>query len=233
MDDRDLEAFARAWHERPDGWSGRRYTDALVDAGRLDEAAAVCEAMWALGYPAGLTDLAWLERDRGAVDRAVALMRRALPELDDEDRPLAEGVLGHWLWYLEHDADAEPHLRAGCAAYPSARVDLAGLLRATGRAEEGRGVLEAGVAAGEVESMLPLANLLDEEGDPARAEALYRRAYEAGDAYSAWNLAVMLDGRGRREEASAWRWRAAQGGDELAIRHLADDEDDGPATLRD
>lgn len=223
MDDRDLEAFARAWDDAPDGWTGRRYAEALIDADRVDDAAAVCRAMWDLGYPAGLTDLASLERDRGNHDLAIALLREALPELDEEDRPLGEGMLGHWLWSLQDDVAAEPHLRAGLAAHPDAHADLAALLRTTGRGAEGRAVLEAGVAAGDVGSMLPLANILDEEGEHARAEEIYRRAYELGDAFSAWNLAVMLIGLGRDEEADEWRWRAAQGGDEVAIRHLADD----------
>jgi len=229
VDDRDLDAFARAWHEAPDGWSGRRYADALIDAGRLDEAAAVHRSMWALGYPAGLTDLAWLQHDRGDVDAAVRTLRQVLPELDDEDRPAAEGTLGHWLWYLSNDIAAEHHLRAGLDAYPPARADLAGLLRATGRADEGRGLLEAGVAAGEVDSMLPLANLLEEEGRLERAEALFRRAAALGDAHSAWNLAVLLESLDRSAEADEWRWEAARGGDEVAIRHLAD-HDDGPPT---
>lgn len=225
MDDPDLEVFARAWREAPDGRSGRRYAEALADAGRIDDAADVCRAMWELGYPAGLTDLAWLEHDRGDVDRAIALLRQALPELDDEDRPATEGLLGHWLWHRTNDRTAEPHLRAGLHAYESAVPDLAALLRTTGRAAEGRRVLEDGVARDEVESMLPLANLLDEEGDPDAAEQLYRRAYELGDAYSAWNLAVLLATSGRMQEADEWRWRAARGGDELAIRHLAGDLD--------
>jgi len=223
VDDRDLEAFARAWEEAPDGWTGRRYAEALLDSDRVDDAAAVCRAMWDLGYPAGLTDLASLERDRGNHDLAIALLREALPELDEEDRPIGEGTLGHWLWSLKDDVAAEPHLRIGLQAHPEARADLAALLRTTGRAAEGRAVLEAGVRAGEVGSMLPLANTLDDEGEHGRAEQIYRRAYELGDPRSAWNLAVMLIRLGRDEEADEWRWRAAQGGDEVAIRHLADD----------
>ncbi len=219
-DEEDLAAFRRTWEAAPDGWSGRRYAEALVDAGRLDEAAAVCRRMWKLGYPAGYTDLAWLEHDRGEQALAIALLREALPELDDEDRPVAEGTLGHWLWEAGHD-DAEPHLRAGADAYPTARTDLAALLRTSGRREEGRAVLARGVAAGEVESMLPLANVLDGEGDAEGAERLYRRAYDLGDAYSAWNLGLLLLRLGRDREAEEWRWRAAQGGDELAIRSLA------------
>lgn len=225
MDEEDLQAFAAAWRRAPDGWTGRRYAEALVDAGRIDEAAAIHREVWDLGYPAGLFSLAWLERDRGNHDLAIELLRQVLPDLDEEDRPLGEGTLGHWLWYLQNDLGAEPHLRAGEHAYPPARSDLASLLLATDRPGEARSVLRAGVEAGEEDSMLPLANLLDEDGDAEAAEALYRRAYDLGDAYSAWNLAIMLDRLGRDEEAEAWRWRAAQGGDELAIRYLAAEQD--------
>jgi tetratricopeptide (TPR) repeat protein len=230
VDEEDLQAFARMWEQAPDGWSGRRYAEALLAAGRLDDAAGICRAMWDLGYPAGLTDLAHLERDRGHHDLAIALLVEALPDLDDEDRPRTEGTLGHWLWSLKDDPGAEPHLRAGQDVHPTARADLAHLLLVTGRSAEARSVLRAGVEAGETESMLPLANLLDRDGDPDGAERLYRWSYELGDAYSAWNLFLLLVVQGRAEEAEQWRWRAAQGGDEFAIRYYSDDPYEEPPT---
>lgn len=216
-DDEDLRAFERSWREAPDGGTGTRYAEALVDAGLLDDAAAVLDAVWRLGYPVGRTERAWLEHDRGAHGTAIDLLALVLPDLDEADRPASEGVLGHWLWREQHARHAEPHLRAGETSYPPARADLAELLCADGRREEGLAVYRRGVEAGEADSMLPLANLLVEDGAVAEAEALYRRAAGLGDAYSAWNLSILLAETGRRDEAEQWRWTAAQGGDEVAI----------------
>lgn len=222
MTDRDdVEAFREAWLQEQDGLTGRRYAEALEAAGDIDGAVRVCEEMWALGYPAGYADAAWLEHDRGDVARAVGLMTEAAEVMDDEDRPTALGVLGHWRWLYYNDVTAEPLLRAGMHDYDEARADLAALLAVTERPAEGRRVLVEGVDAGVVDCMLPLANLLWEDGDPRSAEVLYRRAYEQGDAHSAWNLAALLHESGRPDEATEWEWRAAQGGDEVAIGHLA------------
>jgi hypothetical protein len=53
----------------------------------------------------------------------------------------------------------EQALRAGADHYPSARADLADLLRSTGRIAETRAVLERGAKLGEQECWLPLGNL--------------------------------------------------------------------------
>ena len=229
-EDEDLRAFARAWREAPDGGSGTRYAEALVDAGRLDDAVEVLDAVWRLGYPVGRTERAWLEHDRGDHRAAIDLLALVLPDLDEADRPASEGVLGHWLWRDRHALHAEPHLRAGETAYAPARADLAELLCASGRRDEGLAVYRRGVAAGEPDSMLPLANLLVEDGGTAEAEALYRRAAGLGDAYSAWNLSILLAETGRQEEAEQWRWTAAQGGDELAIGYYESRADRPPAS---
>jgi tetratricopeptide (TPR) repeat protein len=222
-DAEDLDAFRRAWLRDRDGWSGRRYAEALEAAGEVEAALEVCQEMWDLGYPAGRADAAWIEHDRGDAPRAIALMTDAAEVMDDEDRPLALGVLGHWRWHHFNDVSAEPLLRSGMSAYPDARADLAELLVVTGRRAEGRQLLVDGVEAGLVDCMLPLANLLGEEGDAEAAERLYRRAYASGDAHSAWNLAVLLHELGRHDEAEDWEWRAARGGDEVAIAHLTRD----------
>lgn len=230
MDDEDLLAFERSWREAPDGGTGTRYAEALVDAGLLDDAAAVLDAVWGLGYPVGRTERAWLEHDRGEHGTAIELLTRVLPDLDDEDRSASEGVLGHWLWRGRRTTDAEPHLRAGQSAYPPARADLAELLCASGRREEGLVVYRRGVDAGEADSMLPLANLLVEDGRVAEAEALYRRAAGLGDAHSAWNLSILLAETGRGDEAEQWRWTAAQGGDEVAIGYYGSRAEQPPSS---
>ncbi|MDH2445206.1 hypothetical protein QDR37_14735 [Amnibacterium sp. CER49] len=219
--DADLRAFRDAWLREQDGPSGRRYAEALDAAGRLGEAVEVCERMWELGYVAGYTDAAWLEHDAGRLPEAIARMQEAIAYLEGEDRRSAAGIVGSWLWEAG-DGAAEGWLRAGLADHPEARPDLAALLAATDRGDEGERLLEEGVAAGAVLCMLPLANLRDEQGRGGEAEALYRRAFAAGDAYSAWNLALLLERQGRTAEAADWRWRAAQGGDEVAIRALTD-----------
>lgn len=227
--DADLEAFRSAWERDRDGLAGRRYAEALADASRTDDALAVCERMWEDGYVAGRTDAAWLEHDRGHVEAAIALMSSAVDALDDDDRPLALGILGHWRWHHFNDEAAEPLLRAGMDAYPTARADLSTLLVVTGRRADGVRLLADGVAAGEVVCMLPLANLLDEDGDVAGAIALYERAFAEGDGFAAWNLSLLLEEQGRTDEAAEWRWRAAQAGDEIAIRALVEEGDDPAA----
>jgi tetratricopeptide (TPR) repeat protein len=217
----DLRAFRDAWLEAQDGLTGRHYAEALEAAGEIDMALEVCERMWELGFPAGYTDAAWIEHDRGNVGRAVQLMIAAAEVLEGDEGAEAEGVAGHWRWEHWNDVSAETMLRAGMQAYPSARADLAALLRVTGRPVEGLEVLRAGVEAGEVVCMLPLGNVLSEQGDLAAAEALYRRAVDLGDTYAAWNLAVVLAEQGRHAEADDWAWRAAATGDEVAIQHLS------------
>ncbi len=217
----DLRAFRDAWLEAQDGLTGRHYAEALEAAGDLDAALEVCERMWELGFPAGYTDAAWIEHDRGNVGRAVQLMTAAAEVLEGDEGAEAEGVAGHWRWEHWNDVSAETMLRAGMQAYPSARADLAALLRVTGRPEEGLEMLRVGAEAGEVVCMLPLGNLLSEQGDLAGAESLYRRAVDLGDAYAAWNLAVVLAEQGRHAEADDWAWRAAAAGDEVAIQHLS------------
>jgi hypothetical protein len=222
-DDADLTLFREAWLQVRDGLTGTRYVEALRDAGRIDAAAAVCREVIELGYSEGYFSLAWLEHDRDDLRRAIAVMQEAADALeDDADRRYPLAVAAHWRWDHCNDLAAEADLRAGLEAYPTAYADLAHLLMATDRREEGLRTLADGVRAGHVECMLPLANILSEDGEKAAAEDLYRRAYDCGDAYSAWNLAILLWETGRGAEAEAWVWKAAEGGDDLAIAYLSD-----------
>lgn len=222
-EDAGLERSRDEWLAAHDGVSGARYAEALQAAGRIDDAVAVCREVADLGYVTGYFEWAWLEHGRGRVERAIALMEEVAELLeDDPDRAYPLGVAGHWRWEHLNDVAAEASLRAGADAFPEARADLAHLLMATGRREEGIRTLADGARAGQVPCMLPLANILGEAGDTEAAEALYRRAFDAGDSYSAWNLAVLLWETDRGEEAQQWVWRAAEGGDELAIAYLSD-----------
>lgn len=221
MEDEDLAAFRALWERDGDGVAGCRYVEALCAAGMSEDALAVCEHLWDRGYVSGLTEAAWICRDRGEHSAAIESMRAAIEHLDGDERLAAVGIVGCWRWHFFNDVDAEPQLREGMRHYGSAWADLGHLLLATGRREEGAQVLAEGVADDVLECMLPLANLLSGAGEKPEAEALYRRAYDLGDAHSAWNLATDLAEAGRFAEAEEWRWRAAARGDEVAIDHLA------------
>lgn len=224
MTDDDLEAFRDAWATQRDGLTGGRYVEALCAAGKSDEALVVCGQLWDLRYVIGLTEAAWIARDRGEFSAAIDSMSNAIEQLDGDERITAIGVVGCWRWHHFNDVAAEQQLRVGMRHYGSAWADLGHLLITTERAEEGKRVLLDGAAAGVVECMVPLANLLSRDGDREAAEAMYRRAYELGDGHAAWNLAVDLIEDGRNDEASDWRWAAAALGDEVAIAHLANDD---------
>ena len=222
-EDADLALLRDDWLATQDGVTGARYAEALRVAGDVDAAIGVCREVAELGFSAGYLEWAWLEHGLGHVDRAIGVMEEVADLVDDEaERRYATGVAGHWRWEARDDPTVEPMLRAGMADYAEARVDLAHLLMATGRRDEGVRTLSDGVQAGQVPCMLPLANILSEDGEKDAAEALYRRAFDAGDTFSAWNLAVLLWETDRGEEAEQWVWRAAESGDDLAIGYLSD-----------
>lgn len=220
--DADRAVFRAAWLAEQDGLTGDRYAELLLKRGDTDAAIAVWHELWSLGYPIGYSNLAWFEKDRGDVERAIELMTEVANghEPDDPDRAAAIGVIGHWMWHVLNDVAAEPFLREGLDHYESALSDLAALLRSTGRAAEGEAVLRAGVAAGNPDGMLPLGNILAERGDIDEAEHFYRLGWDSGDAFSAYNLALLLAENDRLDEAEEWMWRAARGGDELAVQRL-------------
>jgi tetratricopeptide (TPR) repeat protein len=220
-DESSLEELRDRWVAIADASTGLAYGEALEEADRGPEAAAIYEALvserWIHGYHA----LAWYHYERGDHDSAIELLKRYLADDDepDDSTHYIEGVLGHWLRHAERPDEAEPLLRNGQDAYPSARVDLAQVLRSRGSEGEAEEVLRRGVAAGEAESYLPLANLLDESGRPDEAEQLYRLGYALGDAHSAFNLHLLLNRQGR-PEAAEWLKRAADGGDAVALGWL-------------
>jgi TPR repeat protein len=139
----------------------------------------------------------------------------------DAGNRTAAGTLACWRWVESRDVALEPQLRAGADHSASARAGLADLLRATGRVEEARTVLERGAVRGEVASWLPLGNIYREElDDLVAAEAAYRAGIEGGDIHSHHNLGVLLLGTGDVEGAIEHFSIAAAGGDELAARVL-------------
>ncbi len=224
-----LQDLATEWLAKGDGLSAHFYGTALESAGRLVEAEAVYKQAIDSGYLAGYYDLAWLERGRDNIDVAIELLEGYVRQDDDPDDFTwhVMGVLGHWKWYFFNQPESEPLLRKGADYYPSARADLASLLKATDRLSEAIEVLQRGVEEGEVESFLPLANIHEENAEFDRAEDLFRGGFGLGDAFSAFNLYRLLDDLGREEEAAEWLWKAAQGGDELAIEAMARGLDEG------
>ena len=147
----------------------------------------------------------------------------------DAGDALAAATLAAWRWDETHDLALEPQLRAGAELHEEARTGLAALLRATGRVEEARAVLEEGALRGEVGSWLPLGNLYrDELDDDVAAAAAYRAGIEGGDLHSHHNLGVLLLDAGDVDGAIEHFSVAAAGGDELAARVLREvlaDED--------
>lgn len=207
MEDEDLAAFRASWEDVGDGADGLRYVQALCADGQLDEALAVCAELWARGYVIGLTEAAWVARDRGDFPAAIESMQSAIEHLDGDEQLSTIGIVGCWRWHYLNDVGAEQQLRQGMYNYGSAWADLGHLLKATGRAAEGKRVLMDGAANDILECMLPLANLLSRAGDREEAAALYRRAYDLGDGHSAWNLAVDLaeDGRSTKLQIGVGR----------------------------
>ena len=213
-------AFRTAWETSADARAGLRYAAALVAADRRDDALVVCRAVEAGGDVRGRVEAARIEHGRGDLHRAVELLSAAVDRMPAQDLPPVLATLGRWRWEADDVFGAEPLLAAAAESVPGARVDLAGLLGATGRRGEARRLLEEGAATGLVACLVPLANMLDADGEPERAVGVYERAAEAGDQRAAWNVALVLARLGRIDEAEAWRERAALAGDAAALASL-------------
>jgi tetratricopeptide (TPR) repeat protein len=165
----------------------------------------------------GALSLAFMLRERGDNAAAAEQARTAAAS----GNALAAAVVASWDWDETLDPTLEPALRAGAEFYPSARANLAELLRSTGRAAEARAVLELGAKRGEVEIWLPLGNLyVDELGDVDAAEQAYRTGIAAGDAHCHLNLGLLLAARGDKDGATEQFRLGAAAGDESAARML-------------
>lgn len=172
----------------------------------------------------GGLQVAFLLREQGERDRAVAVAE----ELAAKGHDLSAAVLACWRWDATNDPALEPDLRAAVELYPSARADLAELLRSTGRLDEARDVLEEGARLGEEMAFLPLGNLyLDEMGDIEAAERAYRAGIDAGDAYCHHDLGHLLEHQRGDVDGAIEQYRlGAATGDELAARALRELSDD-------
>lgn len=190
---------------------------ALEELGDLAGAMRAYREAFAAGQPVGAIALACLLQEQGERDEAERVVGAAADGGDAE----AAAILACWRWDRTEDPSLESALRAGAEHHPSARVDLAALLRGSGRVAEAREVLERGAARGEVESWLPLGNLhADERRDDVAAEAAYRAGIGGGDVHSHHNLGVLLERRGDVDGAAEEYARGAAAGDALAARAL-------------
>lgn len=199
-------------------------TDALLNLGQvLESLGDLAGAMRMFreaskaGDSNGTLALAFSLREQGERKQAMVTAQHAL----EQGNQMALGVVACWRWDESLDPALEPELRAGAEHYPSARADLAGLLRSTGRFEEARATLQRGAQLGEMESWLPLGNLYaDELEDPESAEVAYRSGLAAGDTNCHHNLGLLLRQRGDEAGAEQQLRLGAAAGDALAARAL-------------
>jgi tetratricopeptide (TPR) repeat protein len=214
---------------------------AAVAAGENDGWLNLGQCLEGLGDLAGAMD-AYRHADHGGDKNgalALAYMLREQGEYADAERLAQRGAsLGNlqavgaaacWAYDRTRDPALEHDLRRGSEHYPSARADLAEILRETGRIEQAREELTRGAKLGECESWLPLGNLLsDELGDLDAAEDAYRAGIAAGDRNCHNNLGNLLL---EREDVAGAEEQFREGGrlgDQLAVRalrNLLDDED--------
>ena len=173
----------------------------------------------AAGDPNGALALAYLLRDQGENEQAEQLARRsaALGNLE------ALGAAACWAYDRTHRSRLEDDLRRAAAHYPSARVDLAEILRDSQRVREAADELTLGAKLGQRECWLPLGNLLDDVfDDAAGAQDAYRAGVAAGDTFCHHNLGLLLLRDGDRDGAERELRSGAAAGDALAAQALQD-----------
>lgn len=190
---------------------------ALEDLGDLAGAIRAYRGAGDAGDPRGGLQLAFLLHGEGRHEHALAVAEELAAAGDD----VAAAVVAAWRWAASRNCALEPALRRGADRFSGARVALAALLRATGRAAEARFTLERGAKLGEVTAWLPLGNLYAEDlADEEAAEEAYRAGIAAGDGYCHHNLAVLLADRGDLDGALEHFRLGAADGDDLAARAL-------------
>jgi tetratricopeptide (TPR) repeat protein len=193
--------------------------DAPVAWRRWDGASAAYEVALADGDGSAWRSLGAMLEEQGELAAAIDAYRGAAEAGDPE----AAAIVACRLWCTTLDPALEDALRAGADHLPAARADLGDLLRATGRSEEARWVLERGAKLGEAVCWLPLGNLYaDDLGDEESAEEAYRAGIAAGDTYCHHNLGVLLADRGDVEGAIEHFREGAAAGDGLAAEALRD-----------
>lgn len=207
-------------------------TDAWLNLGHcLQELGDLAGAMRAYREADGAEDpngalaLAYMLREQGERVEAEDWANRAASLGNLE----AVGAAACWAYNRTLDPALEGELRRGAGHYPSARADLAVILRDTGRLEEARRELALGAKLGQRECWLPLGNLLRKDfGDAVAAEDAYRAGIAAGDGHCHHNLGLLLLELGDVEAAEEQFRRGAETGDRLAEGTLRDLTEDGP-----
>jgi tetratricopeptide (TPR) repeat protein len=195
----------------PDAW--RNLGRVLEELGDLAGAMRAYRGAAEAGDLQGGLELAFLLQEQGEQEQAMGVAEELAAAGDAE----AAAVVASWRWAMTSDPDLEPALRVGADHFPSARSDLAQLLRDTDRLTEARFVLERGAKLGEVVAWLPLGNLYaDELLDVEAAEEAYRSGIAAGDVYCHHNLGVLLADRGDVDGATEQFGLGAAAGDQLA-----------------
>ncbi|MCU1667958.1 MAG: yrrB [Blastococcus sp.] len=199
----------------PDAW--RNLGRVLESLGDLAGAMRAYQGAAVAGDLQGGLQLAFLLQEQGEAEPALEVAEMLAAAGDQE----AAAVVACWRWCATRDRALEPALRAGADHFPSARGDLAQLLRDSGRPVEARFVLERGAKRGDAEVWLPLGNLYNEEmGDVEAAEEAFRSGISAGDFYCHHNLGVLLADRGDVEGAVEQFMFGAAAGDPMAASAL-------------
>ena len=189
--------------------SGYNLASLLEELGRTAEARRVYEKLVSQSYAPAKIALAWILNAEGERAPAALLLQQTLTDTGTAG-DLAAGILGHWMYeHGDRSDELLKHLHRGAASYPTARVDLADLLRTTGDEKSAKALLYSGEDADEAESMLPLANWVWAAGDLVEAERLLLHAAALGDRNSTENLSVLLKEQNRFAEARRW-WLKAQ-----------------------
>jgi len=208
------KAFEQSWIAGCDD-AGFNLAELYRDVGKVSRARTIYRRLIQKSYVKAMVQEAEELREEGDVPAAQALLACALKH-EGPTGDYAAGLLGYLLWSSTHSVTAEPLLRRGQHAYPTARTCLAKVVMKLGRLSEAIAILEEGVSQGEQESMLPLGNIWRDLGNEDAAESLYRQSYAVGDAHSAGNLGLLRWDQGRMKSARKWLKRAVKAGDKKA-----------------
>lgn len=194
------------------GIACRRHGNALLEQGKLEEAAASYEA--ALEHNredvGAYINLAYVRKEQGRFDEAEKYLQDALVINPNEFD--ANFLLGSVAKVQARYDEAIQHLRSALRVQPHAvhvYMELCPLLVRCGRRDEAKDCLRQGIAVNEstaVQSQLLffLGDLLLKERQFAEAEECFRKVLAAGSVFAELrlNLGLALEGLGKFDDAS-------------------------------